>query len=141
MAHYPSNGHWLWDNEGDPHPVGLTAWWRWWLVCFAVGGNAFTTAGDNWGAGVLWGNTTESWGLACTTTYISGLRAIVEQWKPGHSWCRWIIISFDATLFDPSQTADDVHNPNNDFGHWGKISGNSYVPARFANARYCDGTV
>jgi hypothetical protein len=24
--------NWNWDNNGDPHPVGLTAWWRWWLI-------------------------------------------------------------------------------------------------------------
>jgi hypothetical protein len=138
--------NWNWDNEGDPHPVGKNAWWRWWLVLFAVSPSAFAAAGPNWGdAGIKWGDTNRSWGFNVPASTFTTIRNIVKLWMRAGSWCRWMIVSFDSTLFDPTLTADDVHNPAGDFYRWSKITANfngptsAYVAARFANARYADG--
>lgn len=137
----PAVANWNWDAEGDPHPVGVNAWWRFWLIVYSTStsGSSWAGTGGTWGDGRNWGDTATSWGLSVAASVASTLRTIVRPWKRAGSWCRWIIVSMDDTLFNPFKTADDVHNPAGDFGHWSKIVSGGYVAARFANARYCDG--
>jgi hypothetical protein len=137
-----ATGTWDWDAEGDPHPLGQAAWWRWWLIVYSTSASGASWAGTEgtWGDGDVWGDDAKSWGLGVPPGVASTLKAaIVRTWKRAGSWCRWILVSMSDTLFDPFQVADDIHNPLGDFGHWSKIVNRSYVPARFSNARYCDG--
>jgi len=135
-AHYlvtPPN--WNWD--------GLAQVWRFWLVITSAGAvvDAFNP-GPVFGApGVVIGDPTISIGLDKPASVIAAIRSIAAQWKASGAWCRWIVISFDDSLFDPSQSADGVHNPAGTFGRWSKIVSSQYVPSRFANARYCDGAI
>ena len=133
--------NWNWDNEGDPHPVGSNAWWRWWLVLYSTSTSGASWAGTEgtWGDGDVWGDATKSWGLGVPATLIGTIRSIVRQWKRAASWCRWMIVSLDDTLFDPNSEPDGVHDPNGGWGHWSVVTSGQYVPARPASARYCDG--
>lgn len=138
-------GIWNWDGQPatyDPHPTGQRMWWRWWLLLFSDVANPWASKGPVFGApGVKIGDPTLSIGFSNPSGLFKSIRQIVALWKAQHSWCRWIVVSFDQTLFDPTQTADGVHNPAGTFGPWYTISGNNYGPSRFANARYCDGAL
>jgi hypothetical protein len=128
---------WDWDSQGDPHPVGPAAWWRWWMILYSTATSGASWAGDGgtWGAaGTAWGDTDRSWGLSVPSTTISAIRGIIGLSKRAGSWCRWLIISLDDTLFDPATTV-----LNGTLGHWGKTVGTEYVRARPSAARYCDG--
>ena len=133
--------NWNWDNEGDPHPVGVNAWWRWWLVLYSTSTSGADWAGDEgtWGDGDVWGDATKSWGLGLPSTVWGTLRGIVRQWKRSGSWCRWILVSLDDTLFTPAASADGTHNPDGTWGRWSKIVAGQYVPSRPASGRYVDG--
>lgn len=139
----PPIGLWNWDGLiplYDPHAANQVMWWRWWLLLFAVSPNNFCNPGANWGdPGVKWGDTNRSWGTDRPASFWSAMRPVIAQWKQAGSWCRWIVVSFDLSLFDPFQPDDGVHNPDGLFGRWSKIVSGQYVPSRFSNARYIDG--
>jgi hypothetical protein len=140
----PSPANWNWDGDAlDGHPVGLTAWWRWWLVLYSTSTSGASWAGDEgtWGDGDVWGDATKSWGLGVPTWVVQATRAIVKTWKRSGSWCRRIIVSLDDTLCVPSGTQDGTHNPDGTWGHWSTIVNRQYVAARPANGRYCDGVI
>jgi len=114
---------------------------RYWLILYAVSGNQWVNpAPYKWGAaGVTWGNWNPSWGTDQPPQTWSTLQSILKLWQRGGSWCRQIIVSFDATLFDPTQAVGGAVNPDGTFGRWSKVVSGQYVPARFASAVYCDG--
>jgi hypothetical protein len=63
--------------------------------------------------------------------------SILNDWKGAHEFCRAIIWSYSATLFDPANPGA-AGNPDGTWGNWAKVdgSGNS-IPARnVTNARY-----
>lgn len=125
-------GNWNWD--------GLTAnWWRSWLIIFSTGVSWATVGGNYAAAGQTWGNPAHSWGFANPSSQFGGIPSIVKLQKARHCWYVRIIVSFSDSLFDHTQTADGVHNPDGTFGNWSKIVNGQYVPSRFANARYLDG--
>jgi len=136
-----AGGNWDWDSLSQV--TGSWGWWGMWIVLFAVAPNNFTDAQTwAWGDATLtWGTIPGSWGLSADHTLVDGIRAIVAQFKGAHAWCRWIIISFDLTLFESGDPAGGGINPDGHFGRWSKIVGGQYVPSRFANARYCDGVL
>lgn len=134
---------WNWDTGATDTPYNF-GYWRFWLVLFATAPQAFAApAPFKFGtAGVKIGLRPDaSIGLNIPSSTVKSVQAVLALWKTANSWCRWMIISFDDTLFDPTQPADNVHNPNGTFGNWGKIVSGVMVPARFANARYCDGAL
>ena len=131
-----NTSNWRWDFSYDAAPSTNAAWWRFWLIIYATG-VPWATAGGTWGSsGKKWGDTSKCWGFANTNAKFTQIAQVVNQWKSEHSWCRWIVVSFDDTLFDPWQPADGTHNPAGNFGRWSKIVSNQYVPSRFASARY-----
>lgn len=123
-------GNWNWDNASMP--------WRFWIILFSVAPNAFSSTEGTWGDGDVWGNATKSWGLSVPASEIASIRSILRTFK-SEQWCQWLIVSFDATLFDPGAASDDVHNPAGTWKYWGKNVGGVWVASRPANARYCDG--
>jgi hypothetical protein len=143
-SYQDGSGNWDWDSAAypDPHPMAMNAWWRWWLILYSTASSGGSWAGSSgvWGDGHKWGDKTRSWGLGVPSTTIRSIRGIIGLAKRAGSWCRWLIISFDDSLFDQTAPGDDVINPAGGWSRWGKydMSGN-YVPARPANARYCDG--
>ena len=113
---------------------------RYWLILYSFPDNEWVLPGPNWGdTGRKWGDTDVSWGLNVPKTEIDGIRAIVGLVQSAGAWCRYIIVSFSDTLFDPAQPVGGAVNPDGYFGRHSKIVNGAYVPARFSDARYCKG--
>jgi hypothetical protein len=127
-----------WDSLSVILPRG---WWRSWLIFYAVAPQDFCASEGTWGDGDVWGDDGKSWGLNIPPSEVQALRSTAATFKQAGATLEWIIISFDAGLFDPAQTSDGVHNPDGKFGYWYKIVNGQYVPSRFANARYADGVL
>lgn len=129
----PTN--WNWD--------GHTKWWRCFLIMFAVSPQNFTNDEGTWGDGALWGDTMSSWGLSIPASEVQSIRSILAQWKAQQSWFPWIIISFDATWFQPYLPVADPKLPDGHWGRWGKVvtvgGARVMVQSRSNVARYCDG--
>lgn len=96
---------------------------------------AYTIAGE-------YGGVSQAWGVDVTTDIGQSIAIIVKQFKSANTWIRSIIVSFDATLFDPAQPADGVHNPDGTFGQWSNVAANAttlvglYYETRFTSAVY-----
>jgi hypothetical protein len=131
-------GDWDWDSLS---PVtGSYGWWQGYVVMYATAPNAWVGSAGTWGPGSRKWGAGQAWGVNQPASVGRALtQAICATFKPRNVWLRWLIVSFGSSLFDPTQTADGVHNPAGTFGRWSTISGGRRVPARFANARYFDG--
>jgi hypothetical protein len=120
-----------WDWDGI---VGV--WWRVFVVIYSVAPNAPWTAPLTWGSGGLWGSGM-AWGCQESNELGSAINAALKNWRGGHAWLEWWIVSFDADLFRPS------NRPDGTWKNWGKVeivSGSrTYVRARGLNASYASG--
>jgi hypothetical protein len=67
---------------------------------------------------------------------VQQLRLLVAQWKHAGSANNCIIVTFDDLWFIP--LSYDL--PAGDWGNYSKLSGGAYVPARYGQARYIQGT-
>jgi hypothetical protein len=121
-----STGSGAWTGGGTVYAVGAAS-------------SDWARPEGTWGDGALWGDPSASWGLSVPATVVGSIRNIVGLWKQAGSWCRWMLVSFSPALFDPQQPDVQPVNPDGTFAYWSKIVNNQYVPARFADARYCDG--
>lgn len=141
-AFQPNGANWSWDGSGstyaDPSPPGINPWWRFWLVLYATGVPWCTSSGKWGSSGLKWGDPSKSWGFSTPSAIFQLIQTVVRQWKSEHSWCRWIIVSFDDTLFNPWLGIGGGVNPDGTFGRWSKIVNGQYVQSRFTNARYLD---
>lgn len=128
----PTGGsNWNWD--------GVIQSWRWWLIMYPITPQNFCNPAPTYGtAGRVWGDTTMSWGFDKPASLFNGIRSAVKQWEKGGSWCRWMIFSFDNTLFIPGSSSNA---PDGTWGTWSKNSAGTQVATRSANARYADGTL
>ena len=101
--------------------------------------------GPVWGApGARWGATLDpnlSMGLSIPPSEVASLRAIASTWKGQHAWVRWIMISFDATMYDPSKGLGDATLPDGTWGTWERTASRVSRPSRNANTRFCDGVI
>jgi len=125
----PAN--WDWDSRGERG--------RAWVV---IQGGGWTQLGPVWGA-FTWGTSSSSacWGFSGNATELPFIRSQIAKWRTAGVRVPWIIMSWDATWFQPTSPAGKL--PAGDYGTWGKVvvSGGSrvYVPARTANASYANG--
>lgn len=136
MRHGAAN--WIWDTIPSlAQPDHDYGWWNIWVIIQSVSPQAWCSKAPAWGSGTKWGKANNmSWGFAQPSGLFQGIRE--RLWKPAHAWCRWIIVSFDATLFDPAQASGGV-NPDGTWGDWGKVVSGTFVASRNASARYIDG--
>jgi hypothetical protein len=75
-------------------------------------------------------------GQIVPATSRNAILAILAQYKGAHTWCRAIIWSYNATLFDPANPSA-AGNPDGTWGNESKIVAGSQVPARnIVDARY-----
>jgi hypothetical protein len=102
---------WNWDNQVD-------YWARFWVVIYSVGPSApwarepvFGTPGHLIGERVPMGG---SIGSTATVSEVQGIRSIVAQWKPAGALCPYIIVSFDAAAFAPTDGSPPLPD-----GTWG----------------------
>ena len=128
-----------WDWDGAP----AAQWSRFWVIVYPTAAGApWGPAGvwgsaTLWGAG-LWGNPVATLGTTATPAQVADVRRIVAEWKPEGTKCEWILTAFDAASFDPTVPAQPTPAPA-EWGHWGRIVGATFVPARIKTARYWKG--
>lgn len=120
-----------WDWDGD-----ATRWSRWWLVIYPDAGLPWDRQ-IAWGAGPLWGAVPGTWGSTATQADVYAIRRIIRERKPAGARCSHVIVCFDDAHFDPT---DAGTLPDGTWGKTSKLSGGSYVPARFADAAYWPGS-
>jgi hypothetical protein len=122
------HGTWDWDGN-SALPV------RAWLIIYSIGGSPWNDEGL-WGDGnTFWGDG-GTWGTDATLDHVAAIRAIVATWKGAGTLYPNIIISFDNSLFDPTNSST---LPDGQWGNWHKVVAGSAVASRFADARYWDG--
>lgn len=119
---------WNWD--------GTKTWWRVFLVIYSVAPNAVWTSPPAWGSGLSWGNGF-AWGCSQTNAVGTAINASLKNWRAGHGWMQWWIVSFDANLFRPN------NRPDGTWGNWGKVAivngARTYVSSRNQSASYTSG--
>lgn len=94
-----------------------------------VSNGAYAIAGEYLGV-------SQAWGVDVTTDVGGSIVIIARQFISANTWVRAIIVSFDATLFDPAQPAGGGINPDGNFGQWSIVSGGAYAESRFTSAVY-----
>lgn len=108
-------------------------------------GSTYTPSADGYYSTIATGAYTMSgyyngqsvaWGVALLGSVGTSLQVTIAQRKPANVWIRSIVVSRDATLFDPTKGADGTHNPAGTFGQWSIVSGGAYVESRFSTAVY-----
>jgi hypothetical protein len=105
-----ATGLWDWDARPD-------LWSRFWVIIDSIAGVPWDRDGT-WGDGELWGEAGRgTWGSTATNEEVASIRAIVADWKPAASVCKNIIVSFDASAFDPGDTSPPL--PDGTWGTWG----------------------
>jgi hypothetical protein len=135
---------WHWDDVALPF-YAPWMWWRKWLIIqsngsqapwsaptavWASGGNAAArlvadavygqtiqcTAPATPGANTCdWGDGT-CWGWSGTSDEGAALTAIVTDWKSAGCWYPWILVTYDPTYFQVTNTTEGVGCPD---GRWG----------------------
>jgi hypothetical protein len=122
-----------WDWDSDSPTVGSWGWWRWYLVIESTAPHEWIGTAGPWGAAGTWGSPIGAWGVSQPKEVGRSLRVIVGQWKA--NTCHWIIISFDATEFQPAGAG----LPAGEYGHWSKVVDRHHQRARSSNGRYFRG--
>lgn len=85
----PTN--WNWDGS-------TTLWSRFWLILYPPG-SLWTR--KTWGS-FTWGTPGATFGSTMTRDQRDSIRTIVQQWKPAHAQCEYIVLAFNASDFDPT---------------------------------------
>lgn len=109
------NPEWDWDGESDP-------WSRFWVILYAP--TALWNPDGTWGQGANYWGDGGVWGLSATYEQGQTIKAIVREWTPPHSTCAGVIVTWDATAFDPTDPeVGDADFPNGNWGRAGKDDG------------------
>jgi hypothetical protein len=132
-------GNWDWDSDSEGR--GAWAWHRFWVVVYSGGAHTWCqpTAWKIGDAGAPKIGDRNAWSIGFDTPSpdIQRVMDAVMQWKPERSKCASMIVSFDATHFDPDEPAGGGINPSALHGRNSKVVGRAYVPARLiTDARY-----
>lgn len=127
------DGEWDWDSLSQTD--GSWSWYGGFVIIESVGAEAWVDDALAWGSDVYWGDDV-AWGTNSSANIGGSIVAILKLWKTAGLWIRSVIVSFDATLFDPAQPAGGGVNPDGYFGRWSKHVNGQRVAARFDNARY-----
>lgn len=160
QAILPNN--WLWDSVSQPF-YAPWMWWRKWIIIWSIGGSPWPAPSATWatggslslsvvangtygqvyvnggtpstpGTGFVWGDGT-CWGWAGTAAQAQALTNLARQWKSAGCWIPWILVTYEATMFDLLQSFGSSKLPDGTWGYWSKVAtdatyGQVYVPAR-----------
>lgn len=139
---------WDWDHE-DPRirTRARRPWSRFWVLIYPTTGtpkkpwDRTSDLGDAdlWENGAI-GEGNQTIGSTASPADVFAVRRIVRTWKPAGGTCVSILIVFDDTAFDPTDTAPPLPDGTwHDFGRYGVTAGRK-TPARSADAIYWRGT-
>jgi len=120
---------WNWDGTSNPERAGF--WSEIWIIVFL----------PPWAQYTGWpGGSAPNGALNISAIATDALRGLIATWKGAHTFCRAVIFSYDATLFDPSTPST---MPDGKFGQWsypthtnGARLASSRYSGAFANCRY-----
>lgn len=101
-----SPNNWVWDAL-------TTRWWRGWVI---IDSSAGPWAVDIWGTPGVWGDG-GTWGSDATVAEVAQVESIVRRWKAAHETIQ-IIVSFDAALYEPTDTSPPNPNGTSDTYAW-----------------------
>jgi len=122
----PSN--WRWDSVSWP-PAYAALWARVWPVLFSTGGTPWGPPTATYGGGATYGDGT-CWGWSGTRGQAAGITTIAGLQRAGHAAIPFVIVTYDATMFDVSQAFGSSKLPDGNWGHWSKVVAGQYVAAR-----------
>lgn len=97
-----AGANWNWDGTVKPH--------RGWVIIDSTAG---PYAAKTWGDGHAYGDGT-TWGSTANAQDVNAIQRLVRKWKPAHVKVTYIVVTFDASIFEVADTAPP--NPNGDFG-------------------------
>jgi hypothetical protein len=114
---------WDWDSISNPNRAGY--WSECWVVIYA----------PPWAQFGAWPAGPSPFGaLSIPFVDVDALRMLLSQWKGAHTFIRCVILTYDVTLFDPS---DSSKMPNGKFGQWSyptKATTERKISDRYAGA-------
>jgi hypothetical protein len=157
----PAN--WDWDGSNPPFYYPYMHW-REWLVVYSVSGSPWAAPSSTWspatgavtvsvvsdpvygtvysgsgGSGAAagqfkWDDGT-IWDWTGTAAQAAALTQFVAQWKSAGTWYPWIIVCYDATMFDEIQSFGSSKLPDATWGYWGKVVADVTVGTRYVASR------
>jgi hypothetical protein len=159
-----SPGNWDWDGSSEPYYYPWMSW-RVWIIIQSNGAQApWPAPTKTWGSGgtldvivvpdaiygtkyvnagtpasasstsFAWGDGT-CWGWAGTAQQALQLTQLAATWKSAGTWVPWIIVCYDATWFQPTNSDVGGKLPNGTWGYcWVIVPdatyGTKYAPSR-----------
>lgn len=124
-------GNWDWDSV--IRGVGSWSWSRIWVVIESIGGNAWCTPTTRTiGDGMRFGDGSTLGVEGLVPGVVDSLWNEILSRKAANAYAMALIISFDASHFDPAEPAGGGINPNGTYGRWSKMVGRNQVPTRTA---------
>ncbi len=130
-AKVPLAGNWDWDGDSS-------LWARVWPIVYA---DPIFDRDGTWGDGEAWGdNPDQSWGSTASPAQVDDVREILFDGPgavSGEGLAPYVIVSFDNSAFDPTDTAPPLPDGTWKYAH--KVVGGVAVPARDPRAIYWPG--
>lgn len=155
--------NWNWDG-GLPPFYASWMFWRKWIVIFSPSGSPWTAPTATWapssgtvttsvvsdpvfgtvyqgsggggsGAGEFNWDDGTCWDWTGTSSQAQQLAQIVIAKKAASCWVPWIIVTYDATMFDESQAFGSSKLPDGTWGYWGKVVSDATFGTVYTAAR------
>jgi hypothetical protein len=124
--------NWEWDQLSQPY-YAPRIYWRQWAIIYSIAGSPWPTPTKTWGS-FTWGDGT-CYGWGGTAAQAAALSAQAGAFRSAGVWVPWVIVSYDATMFDPALAFGSSKLPDGHWGFYGKVTsdptyGSVYVSAR-----------
>ncbi len=104
--------NWVWDDFAWNGSTGR--WHRGWVI---IDSSTAPWVPKAWGGGGTYGDG-GTWGSTMTTGEVASLQRIVDRWKPAHITLMNIIVTFDATLFERTDSSPPNPDGTSDTSLW-----------------------
>lgn len=102
--------NWKWDARwGGVGAAANPVWWRFWII---VDGSPYFQW--KWGDGHHYGDPDLVWGTTMPAWAVNGIRGIIKTWKCQDTFCDRVILTYDPTLFLPT----NAPGPTMPGGNW-----------------------
>ena len=79
--------------------------------------------------------TTPAWDWAGSVQQAADIVTQCNKWRRGGCWIPNVIVSYDSTMFDPTQSFGSSKLPDGTWGHWGKVASDATYGSYYAAAR------
>jgi hypothetical protein len=97
-------------------------------VYVGSGGTGTNATEFNWDSGT-------NWDWTGTTSQAQSLTQLVKTWKSAGCWVPWIIVTYDATMFDQYQSFGSSKLPNSTWGYWGAVTSDATYGTKYVASR------